>query len=60
MAPPTAIRTSFGEEHSFAAHCATARELGLRLALVENERIAFDVDGPTDLEMLGESPNAHT
>jgi 2-phospho-L-lactate guanylyltransferase len=48
LAPPTAIGTCFGRRDSFVAHCAAARAAGLRLAVVENERIAFDVDGPAD------------
>jgi 2-phospho-L-lactate/phosphoenolpyruvate guanylyltransferase len=48
VAPPCAIATCFGGEDSFAAHCAAVREAGLRLALIDNERIAFDVDGPAD------------
>ena len=48
IAPPGAMATCFGLEDSFAAHCEAARRAGLRLAILENERIAFDVDGPED------------
>lgn len=48
MAPPDAMKTRFGRADSFEAHCRAAREAGLRLAVVENERIAFDVDEPAD------------
>jgi len=56
IAPPTAIKTRFGREDSFAEHCAAARAAGLRVAILENDRIAFDVDGPADhlaLKLLG-------
>ena len=52
LAPPTAMATCFGREDSFAAHCAAARAAGLRLAVVENDRIAFDVDLPVDHQQL--------
>jgi 2-phospho-L-lactate guanylyltransferase len=58
LAPPQAILTSFGQPRSFAAHCDTARAAGLRAQIVENERIAFDVDGPTDLARLASEPPA--
>jgi 2-phospho-L-lactate guanylyltransferase len=48
LAPATAMKTCFGQDDSFIAHCAAARGAGLRLATVDNERIAFDVDGPAD------------
>ena len=48
VTPPMAIATCFGHRDSFAGHCAAALDAGLRLAIVENERIAFDVDGPED------------
>ncbi len=64
LAPPTAMRTSFGQSDSFGAHCAAARAAGLRLAVLDLERVAFDVDGPEDLAglelasaaLLGDSP----
>jgi 2-phospho-L-lactate/phosphoenolpyruvate guanylyltransferase len=54
LAPPTAMATCFGREDSFAAHRAAAGAAGLRIALVRNERIAFDVDLPVDLRRLTE------
>lgn len=48
LAPPTAMATRFGRADSFEAHLATARETGLRAAVVHNDRIAFDVDVPAD------------
>jgi 2-phospho-L-lactate guanylyltransferase len=48
LRPPAAIATCFGRADSFAAHEAAARAAGLRAAVVENERIAFDVDVPAD------------
>jgi 2-phospho-L-lactate guanylyltransferase len=58
MAPPGALATCFGRPDSFAAHCAAARQAGLRVAVVDNERIAFDVDGPEDLARLMTPPSA--
>ncbi len=52
LAPPLAMPTCFGHADSFRRHCARAAERGLRLALYEHERVAFDVDGPDDLEAL--------
>jgi 2-phospho-L-lactate guanylyltransferase len=49
VSPPTAMATCFGSSDSFAAHCESARRQGLRLAVVQNERFAFDVDAPADL-----------
>jgi len=46
--PPDAIATCFGRDDSFDAHCEAAHKAGLRLAILENERLAFDVDGPDD------------
>jgi 2-phospho-L-lactate/phosphoenolpyruvate guanylyltransferase len=48
IAPATAMKTCFGQDESFSAHCAAARSAGLRLTTVHNERIAFDVDAPAD------------
>jgi 2-phospho-L-lactate guanylyltransferase len=48
VTPPRAIATCFGRVDSFAAHCKAALDAGLRLAIVENDQIAFDVDGPAD------------
>jgi 2-phospho-L-lactate/phosphoenolpyruvate guanylyltransferase len=52
MSPPTAMATCFGRADSFAAHCAAARAAGLRTAIVDSERIAFDVDLPADHQQL--------
>jgi 2-phospho-L-lactate guanylyltransferase len=52
IAPPTAIATSFGTTHSFEAHCASARAAGLRVAVVDDANIAFDVDGPADHALM--------
>jgi len=51
LAPPTVVPTRFGRPDSFSAHCSDARAGGLRLAVVEDERIAFDVDVPEDLSV---------
>jgi 2-phospho-L-lactate guanylyltransferase len=56
LAPPCALLTSFGRDDSFAAHCLSARAAGLRLAIVDNDRIAFDVDAPDDHSRLTRSP----
>ena len=61
VSPPTAIETCFGSDDSFAEHCAAARAAGLRLAILDNDRIAFDVDGPADhLAFTGRRPGAET
>jgi len=56
LAPPQAILTSFGQPRSFALHLESARKAGLRVQVVENERVAFDVDGPADLARLASEP----
>jgi 2-phospho-L-lactate guanylyltransferase len=48
LAPPTAMPTRFGRQDSFAAHCDEARVRGLRLGVLRQDRIAFDVDLPDD------------
>lgn len=48
LAPPSRLATCFGRADSFEAHIAAARAAHLRVAVVENERVAFDVDGPDD------------
>ena len=48
LTPPGCLPTAFGRADSFDAHLAAARAAGLRLAVVDNPRIAFDVDGPED------------
>jgi 2-phospho-L-lactate guanylyltransferase len=57
LAPPCALATSFGRDDSFAAHCRSARAAGLRLAVIDNERIAFDVDAPDDHSRLTRAPS---
>jgi 2-phospho-L-lactate guanylyltransferase len=52
IAPPTAMATCFGRPDSFVAHCAGAREAGLRAIVVDSERVAFDVDLPADHQRL--------
>jgi 2-phospho-L-lactate guanylyltransferase len=52
LSPPTAMATCFGRDDSFAAHHASALAAGLRAVVVENERIAFDVDLPVDHQRL--------
>lgn len=48
LTPPDWLPTRFGRSDSFAAHVADARAAGLRVAILDNERVAFDVDGPDD------------
>lgn len=61
VAPPGAIKTCFGRDDSFAAHGVAARAAGLRVAVVESERIAFDVDVPADhQELTGRRPAVET
>jgi 2-phospho-L-lactate guanylyltransferase (CobY/MobA/RfbA family) len=48
IAPPTAMGTRFGRADSFEAHLAAARDAGLRVAVLDNDRVAFDVDVPAD------------
>ena len=52
VAPPMAMATCFGRPDSFAAHCAAARARGLRAAVIDSPRIAFDVDLPADHQQL--------
>jgi 2-phospho-L-lactate guanylyltransferase len=52
LAPPSAMATSFGRADSFAAHLSAARAAALRAIIVQNERLAFDVDTPADHEQL--------
>ncbi|HTM07057.1 MAG TPA: 2-phospho-L-lactate guanylyltransferase [Verrucomicrobiae bacterium] len=47
LAPPNAIRLRFGYD-SFSYHVSQAADLPL--VIVENERIALDIDEPQDLE----------
>jgi 2-phospho-L-lactate guanylyltransferase len=48
LTPPDCLRTAFGRADSFAAHVERARAAGLGVTVVDNARIAFDVDGPDD------------
>jgi 2-phospho-L-lactate guanylyltransferase len=48
LSPPTCLRTAFGRSDSFVAHLGAARAACLRVAILENPRLAFDVDGPED------------
>jgi len=48
LRPATVLATSFGHPRSFDAHVVAARAARLRIALVDNDRVAFDVDGPDD------------
>ena len=48
LAPPDVLPTRFGRDDSFAAHLAAAQAAGLRVAVVANDRVAFDVDAPDD------------
>ncbi len=56
MSPPTLIGTCFGRGDSFAAHRAAVEAVGFEVAVVDNERIAFDVDAPADHARLGSAP----
>lgn len=56
LAPPLCMRTSFGNLQSFAAHLAQAQERGLRVSVVVNDGIAFDVDGPEDHAIMSRGP----
>jgi 2-phospho-L-lactate guanylyltransferase len=61
VAPPTAIGTCFGRPDSFVAHRAAAQAAGLTVAILDNERLAFDVDAPADHAALTEPrPGAGT
>ncbi|HEX7476817.1 MAG TPA: 2-phospho-L-lactate guanylyltransferase [Polyangiales bacterium] len=45
--------TSFGQPDSFAQHQRRASELGLRVSVIHNVRIGFDVDTRAELEERG-------
>jgi 2-phospho-L-lactate guanylyltransferase len=49
LAPPDVIELRFGYD-SFSYHSSQVTTRALRLRVVENERIALDVDEPKDLE----------
>jgi 2-phospho-L-lactate guanylyltransferase len=54
MRPPGAIGFQFGAG-SFARHRAEAENLGLPIAIVERDGLAFDLDTPGDLRRWLES-----
>jgi 2-phospho-L-lactate guanylyltransferase len=57
LSPPDCLATAFGRADSFAAHLAAARAAGLAVAVIENPRLAFDVDGPEDhARLLSRAP----
>lgn len=51
LAPPSALAPRFGYG-SFQRHLAQARGRGLEVVVVENQRIALDIDEPEDLLRL--------
>ncbi len=55
MRPPEAVPMRFGRS-SADAHVAAAREGGVEMIEIVNERLAFDVDAPEDLEALASLP----
>jgi 2-phospho-L-lactate guanylyltransferase len=55
MRPPEAVPMRFGRS-SADAHVAAAREGGVEMIELANERLAFDVDAPEDLEALASLP----
>jgi 2-phospho-L-lactate guanylyltransferase len=56
LTPPGCLPTAFGRADSFAAHLAAAQAAGLRTLVVDNPRVAFDVDGPDDHARLIVTP----
>jgi 2-phospho-L-lactate guanylyltransferase len=52
LAPPNALRTSFGTRDSFPRHLRTAEAAGLRVGVHRSPGLGFDVDEPADLERL--------
>jgi 2-phospho-L-lactate guanylyltransferase len=46
LSSPGILATAFGRADSFEAHLRAAREAGLRVCVLENPRVAFDVDVP--------------
>lgn len=67
LSPPDLIKLRFGYD-SFSYHLGEVAAKGLSLRVLENERIALDIDGPQDLERFVEfvardrglcSPNEH-
>ena len=49
LAPPDVIQLRFGYD-SFSYHLSQVADRGLPLMIVENERLALDIDEPEDLE----------
>lgn len=58
LSPPEVIRLRFGYD-SFFFHCNQALARGASLRVVENERIALDIDEPRDLERLLAADGLH-
>ncbi|MEW6212357.1 MAG: 2-phospho-L-lactate guanylyltransferase [Acidobacteriota bacterium] len=52
--PPCLFRSRFGPD-SLALHKAEATRVGVRCLIVENARIALDIDEPADIRVLIES-----
>jgi 2-phospho-L-lactate guanylyltransferase len=48
---------AFGSERSFEKHVSSARALGQTIHVLENERLAFDVDVPADYARLSRLEN---
>lgn len=53
-----AAATCFGHADSYQRHVAGARDHGLRLATIDRDGLAFDLDGPADLDDLLAVPGA--
>lgn len=49
---PAALATCFGNADSYRRHLAAARAAGLRLATLDRDGLAFDLDVPADLDDL--------
>jgi 2-phospho-L-lactate guanylyltransferase len=52
LAAAAELRTAFGAPDSLALHAARSRALGLRVAFLDNPRLALDVDVPADLDLM--------
>jgi 2-phospho-L-lactate guanylyltransferase len=52
--PPVLFRSRFGP-NSLALHKLESAKVGVECVIVENSRIALDIDEPADLELLLES-----
>ena len=55
LRPPESIPFRYGID-SADAHIAAAREAGLEVVVLENERLAFDIDAPADLDAMASLP----